>query len=64
MWVRTDTGIYHHMLQTPCNHQHQDMNCEQVYELGTEECTQGKWPRNLHLIVKKVVVPSTGGAFE
>jgi len=40
------------------------MNCEQEYELGTEECIQGKWPRNLHLIVQKVVVPSTGGAFE
>lgn len=52
------------MLQTPCTHQHPDMNCEQAYELGMEECTQGKWPRNLHLIVKKAVVPSTGGAFE
>ena len=52
------------MLQTPCTHQHWDMNCEQEYELGTEECIQGKWPRNLHLIVQKVVVPSTGGAFE
>ena len=40
------------------------MNCEQVHELGMEECIQGKWSRNLHLIAQKVAVPSTGGAFE
>lgn len=61
---KNSTGIQYHMLQHPCIHQHWDMNCEPVHELGMEGGIQNKWSKNLHQIAQKEVVPLLGGAFE